>query len=114
MGGRHNLVLAAGALAQSPAGEVRVIDLDGDIDPVSARFVEDGFDAAADAGAEAVVIQLDTPGGLVSSTREIVEAMGASPVPVTVWVGPSGARAGSADTFSAFHQARVACALAAA
>jgi membrane-bound serine protease (ClpP class) len=93
------LVLAAGSLAQSPAGDVRVVELDGDVDPVSARFVEDRLDAAASAGSEAVVIRLDTPGGLVSSTREIVEAMGASAVPVAVWVGPSGARAGSAGAY---------------
>ena len=93
------LVCATGALAQESAGAVRVIELDGDIDPVAAGFVQDGLDAAADEGAEVVVVQLDTPGGLVSSTREIVEAMGLSPVPVTVWVGPSGARAGSAGAY---------------
>jgi membrane-bound serine protease (ClpP class) len=93
------LVCATGALAQESAGAVRVIELDGDIDPVAAGFVQDGLDAAADEGAEVVVVQLDTPGGLVSSTRAIVEAMGLSPVPVTVWVGPSGARAGSAGAY---------------
>lgn len=89
---------AAGAAAAGPA-PVRVIELDGGVDPVSARFVEQRIDAAEDAGDAAVVIRVDTPGGLVSSAREIVTAMGESTVPVTVWVGPSGARAGSAGAY---------------
>ena len=95
-------VVSVGAAAQDPAaapGPVRVIELDGGIDPVSAAFVGRRLDAAADDGASAVVIRLDTPGGLVSSMRDIVTDMGASPVPVTVWIGPSGARAGSAGAY---------------
>ena len=83
----------------SQAAPVRVIVLDGDVDPVSARFIESRIDDAVDAGVAAVVIQMDTPGGLLSSTREIVSAMEGSPVPVTVWVGPSGSRAGSAGAY---------------
>ncbi len=92
---------AAGQDPQGGPGPVRVIELDGGIDPVSAAFVGRRLDAAADDGASAVVIQLDTPGGLVSSMRDIVSDMGASPVPVTVWIGPSGARAGSAGAYIA-------------
>ncbi len=91
-------VPAAAAGASGPA-PVRVIELDGGVDPVSARFIEGRIHAAEDAGAAAVVIRVDTPGGLVSSAREIVTAMGESSVPVTVWVGPSGARAGSAGAY---------------
>jgi len=94
------LMAAAGGLGQGgDAGPVRVVELDTDIDPVSARFVEGRIDAAEDDGAAVVVIRMDTPGGLVSSMRDIVADMQASDVPVAVWVGPSGARAGSAGAY---------------
>jgi membrane-bound serine protease (ClpP class) len=94
------LFVAAPAAAQGvgPA-PVRVIELDGAVDPVSARFIEDHIDAAQDARAAAVVIRMDTPGGLVSAARDIVDAMGRATLPVTVWVGPSSARAGSAGAY---------------
>lgn len=94
---------AAGVLAQGPGDPplVRGIVLAGAIDPVSAEWVERELQAAAGDGAAAVVIELDTPGGLVSATRDIVRAMQASEVPVAVWVGPGGARAGSAGAYIA-------------
>jgi membrane-bound serine protease (ClpP class) len=102
------IVLGAVALPAAPAeaqgaepAPVRVIELDGSIDEVAAVFVDRRIGAAEDAGVAAIVIQLDTPGGLVSSMRDIVEDMEASTVPVTVWIGPSGARAGSAGAFIA-------------
>lgn len=82
-------------------GPVRVIDLADEIDVVSADWVTGRLDAAADAGAEVVVIQLDTPGGLASATGDITRAIDGSPVPVAVWVGPGGARAASAGAFIA-------------
>lgn len=94
------VAVPAGAQGAEPA-PVQVIDLDGSIDQVAAVFVDRRIGAAEDAGAAAVVIQLDTPGGLVSSMRDIVADMQASTVPVTVWIGPSGARAGSAGAFIA-------------
>ncbi len=93
------LGVAAGVAQDTGPGPVRVIELDGSVDPVSARFVESRIDDAVDDDASAVIIRMDTPGGLVSSMRDIVSAMNASPVPVTVWVGPSGARAGSAGAY---------------
>ena len=95
------LVLAASVAAGqgTERAPVRVIELDSGIDPVSASFVEGRIDDAEDAGAAAVVIRLDTPGGLISAMRDIVGAMESSTVPVTVWVGPSGARAGSAGAY---------------
>jgi membrane-bound serine protease (ClpP class) len=80
---------------------VRVVELDGSIDQVAAVFLERRLDSAEAQGASAVVIRLDTPGGLVSSMRDIVGDMNAATLPVTVWVGPSGARAGSAGAFIA-------------
>jgi membrane-bound serine protease (ClpP class) len=102
------LVALAAAAPPAPAGAqgaepapVRVVELDGSIDQVAAVFVDRRIASAEDAGAAAVVIRLDTPGGLVSAMRDIVTDMRAADVPVTVWVGPSGARAGSAGAFIA-------------
>jgi len=77
---------------------LRVV-IDGAISPASAEFIQDAIERADEEDADAVVILLDTPGGLVESTREIVQSMMASPVPVVVYVAPSGARAGSAGVF---------------
>lgn len=94
-------VLAASPAVARAAGPapVRVIELDGGVDPVSAHFIVGRIHSAEGAHAAAVVIRVDTPGGLVSAARDIVSAMERSSVPVTVWVGPSGARAGSAGAY---------------
>jgi membrane-bound serine protease (ClpP class) len=83
---------------RAPANVLR-IPLDGSINPMSRDFVVRGLREAEESGAALVVIELDTPGGLVDSTRDIVAAELASTVPVAVFVGPSGARAASAGTF---------------
>jgi membrane-bound serine protease (ClpP class) len=90
---------AGSARAQTEDRHVVRIVVDGAISPASAEFIRDGIDEAADGGASALVIVLDTPGGLVESTRRIVQAMMASRVPIVVYVAPSGARAGSAGVF---------------
>ncbi len=69
------------------------------INPASAAYVEREVSGAQRDGASLIVLQLDTPGGLDSATKDIVEALLGSPVPVVVWVGPPGARAASAGTF---------------
>jgi membrane-bound serine protease (ClpP class) len=91
---------ALGARAQSTqTPSVRVLKLDGAVDPFIAGYLEKGIAAAQRDGNAAVVIQIDTPGGLDSSMRGIVKAITASSVPVLCWTGPSGARAASAGTF---------------
>jgi len=75
------------------------IPLDGSINPISRDFVVRGIKLASERGASVVIIELDTPGGLVDSTRDIVAAELASPIPVIVFVAPSGARAASAGVF---------------
>ncbi len=80
-------------------GPVHVATLQGGVDPGSAAFIVASLQDAEAAGAEAFVLQLDTPGGLVTSAREIVQAELGSEIPVVVYVGPSGARAGSAGVF---------------
>ena len=81
------------ARAQAPpSAKIVQINLADIVHPVSAAYVKDGLNHAKDIGARAVILRLDTPGGLVDSMREIVEAILSSPVPVITWVGPNGAR----------------------
>ncbi|MGC1454087.1 MAG: nodulation protein NfeD [Nitrospirota bacterium] len=78
---------------------IQVIDIDAPITPVVAEYIIKSIDRASKAQAEALIIQLNTPGGLVDSTQQIVMKMMASEVPVVVYVAPSGARAASAGVF---------------
>jgi len=82
-----------------PAPTVVQINLDDIVHPVSAAYINDGLKHAGEIGARAVILRLDTPGGLVDSMRQIVEGILSSPVPVFTWVGPNGARAASAGFF---------------
>ena len=95
-------------LAAEP--HVALIDLDDAIHPSSARFVKRAIAKATEDGARMLVIRLDTPGGLLDSTREIVEAILNSETPVVVYVAPEGAHAASAGTFltAAAHVAAMA------
>jgi membrane-bound serine protease (ClpP class) len=88
----------AAGTAQTGAS-VRLIEQTGTVDPLTAGYVERSIAAAEKDGAIAVVVRLDTPGGLDSAMRRIVKAIQASKVPVLCWVGPPGARAASAGAF---------------
>lgn len=92
-------VPAAPVAAQDGAPRVDVVRVDGAITPPLARFVEKSLRAASADGAAAVVLELDTPGGLMTSMDEIVADILASEVPVVVYVAPDGARAASAGVF---------------
>jgi membrane-bound serine protease (ClpP class) len=81
------------------AQRVVVITIDGAINPVSASFIHNGIEKASREKAACLVIRLNTPGGLLESTRAIVSDILLSPVPVVVYVSPSGAHAGSAGVF---------------
>jgi membrane-bound serine protease (ClpP class) len=85
--------------AEAQGRTIVQIELADIIHPISRDYVADGLDRAFEIGASAVLIRLDTPGGLLDSTREMVESILASPVPVIIWVGPSGVRAASAGFF---------------
>jgi membrane-bound serine protease (ClpP class) len=78
---------------------IHVVRWDDAITPVTRTYFDDVLETARRESAAAVVIELDTPGGLLDATRDIVSAFLDSPVPVFVWVGPGGARAASAGTF---------------
>lgn len=92
------LALLAGLIAvpAAKAGEVRTVRWDGPIGPVTAGYLNRQIVAANRDGIELLVIGLDTPGGLDTAMRSIIKEIGASRVPVAVWVGPSGSRAASA------------------
>jgi membrane-bound serine protease (ClpP class) len=78
---------------------VHHIVIDGGINPAVDDFIRESIGRAHSAGANALIIQLDTPGGLLSSTRTIVKDILGAPLPVIVYVAPSGAGAGSAGVF---------------
>jgi membrane-bound serine protease (ClpP class) len=78
---------------------VELIDVDGSINPAAAHFIEDSIAAAQAGGAQALIIELDTPGGLMTSAQRIIEDLFAAPLPVIVYVAPTGASAASAGTF---------------
>jgi membrane-bound serine protease (ClpP class) len=82
-----------------PAPTVTALELDGAVDPFIAGYLADGIAAADERGDDAVLLRIDTPGGLDSAMRTIVKAILAARLPVLCWTGPSGARAASAGTF---------------
>jgi membrane-bound serine protease (ClpP class) len=83
----------------SPGPRVDLIVIDGGINPAVDDFIRESIARARAAGARGLIIQLDTPGGLLTSTRSIVKEILGAPVPVVVYVAPSGAGAGSAGVF---------------
>ena len=93
------LVLAAAAPAAAERGVVAKLDIDGVINPVTLRLVGVAIERAEAEGAQALLIQLDTPGGLERSMRGIVQRMLNARIPVIVYVAPTGARAASAGVF---------------
>ncbi len=91
------------ALRADPAPVARPIiattDIIGSIDVGSGAHLVDAIGLARDMGAEALIVRLDTPGGLLSATRDMVQAELSSTIPIIFWVGPPGAHAGSAGVF---------------
>lgn len=93
------LAVGIGAPALAQARSANVVEMDGIISPIAERYLTRAIEDAERSGAEVIIITLDTPGGLLDSTRGIVAQILASPVPVIVYVSPSGGRAASAGTF---------------
>jgi membrane-bound serine protease (ClpP class) len=91
-------LLAAGG-ARGADHRVVVLPTSGIVDQVMAGYLRDGIARADREDAAAVVIRLDTPGGSLEATREIVKTLLDAPLPVITWVGPAGSRAASAGTF---------------
>jgi membrane-bound serine protease (ClpP class) len=78
---------------------VFIAEVEGIINPATAKFIIDSIDQAVQEGGQCLIIELDTPGGLMDSMRNIVKKILASPIPIVVYVAPSGARAASAGVF---------------
>jgi membrane-bound serine protease (ClpP class) len=97
------LVLLPGAEVSSrTGGQVWVVELDGAVSPASTDLIIRSIAGAEEAQAEALVILMNTPGGLDKSMRELVQAILAARVPVITFVAPNGARAASAGTYIAY------------
>jgi membrane-bound serine protease (ClpP class) len=113
------LVVAFTGLVSSPSGAAQksaargpvvVVRYNADIDDLGARFLSGALKHAASENAQVAVVQLNTLGGSITSMQKMVGDIFASPVPVVVWVGPSGAGAASAGTFIAAASAFLAMA----
>lgn len=93
------LVSLVGKTLQSQTHVVCVIKIDGTINPAAAGYIHEGIQQAYENNAECLVIELNTPGGLLKSTRVIISDILASSVPVVVYVYPGGGQAASAGVF---------------
>jgi membrane-bound serine protease (ClpP class) len=92
-------MLAGGTLQSADAAQIGLIQIDGPIGPATASYIARAIQVSGDRRDECLVIQLDTPGGLLDSTKQIVQFFYAAKVPTVVYVAPQGANAGSAGCF---------------
>jgi membrane-bound serine protease (ClpP class) len=95
------LAISVTVNVQAAGPHVNVLEVKGPVNPVLVGYIERGIQQSEKDGAEAVIILLDTPGGLDTSMRDIVQVIVSSNVPVVVYVYPSGSRAASAGVFIA-------------
>ncbi|CAN5873667.1 nodulation protein NfeD [soil metagenome] len=95
------LAVLTGGPVLAEQQQVILVEVDGAITPVVADYIRDAVEEAETGGFEALIVSLDTPGGLDVSMRDIVQSMLNAGIPVVVYVSPEGARAASAGTFIA-------------
>ncbi len=95
-------VVAQTQTPDSSANTVHLIKVEGAITPISAEFIVNSIRRAEDIEAHCMIIMLDTPGGLLESTRQITKRFLASKIPIIVYVAPEGARAASAGVFISY------------
>lgn len=93
------LVTAFISVISAQSKSIYLLPVEGVINPASAGYIIEGIEKAEEGGAACLVIQLDTPGGLMESMRSIVKRILAAEIPIIVYVAPSGSRAGSAGVF---------------
>ena len=95
------LLLAVSFVARAQTGSPRidVLTVKGTINPVLTDYIERGIEQAEETGASAIIIQMDTPGGLDTAMRDIIQSIINARVPVVVYVSPAGARAASAGAY---------------
>ena len=82
-----------------PQKEIWVLEYDGVINPVAASYIGDNINSAAKAGAECLILEMDTPGGLMTSMRDIIKMILNSEIPIAVYISPRGAQSASAGVF---------------
>lgn len=93
------LATSIAAQAQTASPRIDVLTVKGTINPVLVDYIGRSIERAEEAGALALIIQMDTPGGLDTAMRDIIQEIVNSPIPVVVYVSPSGARAASAGAY---------------
>ena len=93
--------LVGNVLAQSESPKALTLEIDGVINPVKVRYLERALQEAQSSDARLLIIRLNTPGGMLESTRKMVELQLESEIPTVVYVAPRGSQAGSAGTFLA-------------
>ena len=91
--------VAAAPVEEQKSTEVLELKLDGEVEPILATYIDEGLADAAQRHAALVLITMDTPGGLSDSMKDIIQHILASPVPVAVYVAPTGARGASAGFY---------------
>src|SRR5687768_7394657 len=96
---RKLLLLGLALAATAAATDVLRVDIDGVVHPVTVEVVTRAIEQAQRDRCELILLRIDTPGGLLEATGRLIEKIGASPIPIVTWVGPSGARAASAGFF---------------
>ena len=93
------LIFSTSITFAQPTSVIYLLNIEGAINPITAQYIVDGIEEAEDKQAECVIIQMDTPGGLDESMRNIIKKMLNSRVPVVIYIAPQGARAASAGAF---------------
>ena len=93
------LIAAVSAFGQGPAPRVVAVSITGEIHPITVEIVSHAIEQAQSENAALLLVRINTPGGLLDATREVIQKLDASPVPVVTYVAPSGARGASAGFF---------------
>src|SRR6202050_1304926 len=93
------LLGALSALAQGTGPRVVAVSIEGEIHPITVEIVSHAIEQAQSENAALLLVRINTPGGLLDATREVIQKLDASSVPVVTYVEPSGARAASAGFF---------------
>jgi membrane-bound serine protease (ClpP class) len=93
------LILSLFATSKTLSEEIWILKVEGTINPITARYIHENIEEAEETNTECIIIEMDTPGGLMNSMRDIIKDILNSEVPIVIYVSPSGAQAASAGVF---------------